>query len=551
MGARQFGMDTAGRNDTVCDDMFAIPPPPEVPFGGPFRRRALQQWPGSEPAAEQYYGALGRDGVSCTVCHHVAATDLGEERTYTGNFVTGPADEIYGPYEDDTIVTKPMEHALGLKPMFGEQITSSDLCGSCHNVLLPIFDNSGQRLGSSYEQATQLEWLNSVTGRPGKEFRSCQDCHMPTQYRGTHLEFKIANSESNDQFPPTTHRLPDDEIELTERKKFSRHALHGLNLFLNQFVQQFPLILGFQQIDWMSEQPSPLDPPAPPFSSAYPMQLPLLTGFESMLTMAEEETATVEIGSVQRGPGELRARVTVVNRTGHDLPDRRRLPADVPEVLVLDAQGEVLWASGRTNELGFILDGITDEVLESEQPTRFPAAPVQPHYQTIDSGDQVQIYQELIRDSEGVLTTSFLRRVETIKDNRVRPKGYDPQFFARSSSPYIQELAVLYGAEADDPHYTDPRLTGSDEIEYRVPLDPSTLARADRVQVTLYYQSIPPFYLQERFADASLGSAQQDDIERLYYMTSHLNLDGATNERGEPVLQGWKLRIAGGSRSVR
>jgi len=25
----------------------------------------------------QKYGALARDGISCTVCHHFAATDLG------------------------------------------------------------------------------------------------------------------------------------------------------------------------------------------------------------------------------------------------------------------------------------------------------------------------------------------------------------------------------------------------------------------------------------------------------------------------------------------
>jgi len=551
MGARQFATDTAGQNDTACDEMFAIAPPPEVPFGEPFRRAALQQWPGEAPSDQQYYGALARDGVSCTVCHHVADTDLGEERTFTGNFVTGPADEVYGPYADDTIKTKPMEHALGLTPKHGAQIERSELCGSCHNILLPIFDNTGQRLGASYEQTTHLEWLNSDSGREGKEFRSCQGCHMPTQYRGTHLEFKIANSESNDQFPPTTHRLPDEEIALETRKKFSRHALHGLNVFLNQFVQQFPLLLGLMQIDWMSEQPSPLDPPAPPFSAGYPMELPLFTGFESMLEMAERETATVELGRVQRAAGELHAAVTVRNLTGHYLPTGVGFRRMFVEFLVLDAQGDLLWASGRTNELGFLLDGVTGEVLDSEQPLRFPEAPEQPHYQSIASGDQVQIYQELIRDSDGVLTTSFLRRVETIKDNRVRPKGYDPQFFARSTSPYIQELAVLHGAEAQDPHYFDPRLTGSDEIEYRVALDPDTLARAAQVQVALYYQSIPPFYLQDRFADASQGPGHKDDIERLHYMTSHLDIDGARSERGERVLQGWKLRIAGETGRVR
>jgi hypothetical protein len=552
MGAREFAADTAGGgNDDACGDMFAIPPPPEVPLGEPFRRAVLQQWPGGEETDQQRYAALARDGVSCTVCHHVADTALGEERSFTGNFVTGPADEVYGPYDTATVKQKPMQNALGITPMRGAQIESSDLCGSCHNVLLPIFTNEGRKVGASYEQTTHLEWLNSDTGRPGDEFRSCQDCHMPTTFRGTHLEFKIANSEAADQFPPTTHRLPDDEITLETRKKFSRHSLHGLNLFLNQLFQQYPLLLGLQQIDFMSEQPSPLDPPAPPFGAAYPMELPLFTGMESMLEMAEQQTAALEIGRVRRESGELVAPVTVHNRTGHYLPTGVGFRRMFLELLVRDAAGELLWASGRTNELGFLLDGLSDDVLDSEQPTRFPSAPPQPHYQTITAGDQVQIYQELIRDSDGRLTTSFLRRFATVKDNRVRPKGYDPQFYARSSSPYIQELAVLHGAEASDPSYFDPRRTGSDEVEYRLALEPDVLARAASVEATLYYQSIPPFFLQDRFSDASQGPAHKDDIERLHYMTSHLNIPGAKDERGVAVLDGWKVRIASETGRVR
>jgi hypothetical protein len=552
MGERQLAIDTSDQSDAGCKDLFAVEPPPEVPFGKPLRRSVLQQWPGSTPADEQFYGALARDGVSCAVCHHISDTDLGQERTFTGNFVTGPPDRIYGPYKNDTIVTKPMKNALGLTPTFAEQIESSDLCGSCHNVLLPIFDNSGQQLGASYEQSTHLEWLNSESGRPGPQFRSCQDCHMPTEYAGNHLDFKIANSESSDQFPPTTHRLPDRDIALTERHRFARHSLHGLNVFLNQFVQQYPLILGFQQIDWMSEQPSPLDPPAPPFASGYNMALPLLAGFESMLAMAENETATVTLGELHKTPqGEVRGVVTVRNLTGHYLPSGVGFRRIFVELLVLDRQGATLWASGRTNDLGFILDGVTDRVLESEQPVVFPDAPVQPHYQRIDSGNQVQIYQELIRDSDGMLTTSFLHRVQPIKDNRIRPKGFDPQFFARSPSRYVRELAVIPGEAADDPYYVDPTLTGADAIEYRIPLDADALARADHVQVTLYDQSIPPFYLQQRFQNASRSPGTKDDIQRLYYLTSHLNLNGVTNEQGEPVLKGWKLRVAGDTQPIR
>jgi hypothetical protein len=71
------------------------------------------------------------------------------------------------------------------------------------------------------------------------------------------------------------------------------------------------------------------------------------------------------------------------------------------------------------------------------------------------------------------------------------------------------------------------------------------LARAE-----LYNQSIPPFYLQQRFQDASRGPGRKEDTQRLYYLTAHLNLDDATNEQGEPVLKGWKLRIAEETRQV-
>ncbi|MBY0276774.1 hypothetical protein K2Z84_15660 [Candidatus Binatia bacterium] len=549
MGARQWAADTA--SDPACEQLFAIPPPPDVPFGSPFRRAVLAQWPGEEPSGEQRYAALARDGVSCTVCHHVADTDLGEERSFTGNFVTGPADELYGPYATDTVKQKPMQHALGLTPMHGAQVASSELCGSCHNVLLPIYANDGRRLGASYEQATHLEWTNSDSGRPGKAFRSCQDCHMPKTFRGTKLAFEIASSESAEAFPPTTNRLPDDDIQPALRDRYSRHALHGLNVFLNQMAQQFPLLLGIQQIDFMSEQASSIDPPAPPFRASYPMELPLLTGLDSMLDMAANETATVELARVRRSGGLLEADVTVENLTGHDLPTGVGFRRMFLELLVLDAEENVLWASGRTNALGFLVDGTGDTVLPSEQPQRFPDAAIQPHYQTITASDQVQIYQELIRDSDGRLTTSFLRRVDTVKDNRIRPKGYDPGFFARSDSPYVRELAELHGAEADDPDYTDPRRTGADRIAYRIALDPDTLARADHVRVTLQSQSIPPFFLQDRFADAAYGPARRDDIERLHYVASRLDVDAATDDRGNPVLEGWKLRIAGATARVR
>jgi hypothetical protein len=532
MGQRQLAIDTAGQDTKGCEKLFAITPPPEVPFGTPFVRAIVSQWPGARTHAQQQYGALARDGISCTVCHHIEATDLGQERSFTGNFVTGPADELYGPYKNNTIVPKPMEHAIGSTPLVADQITGSDLCGSCHNILLPVLDTAGnprKPMGASYEQTTHLEWVNSDFAPGRANFRSCQDCHMPTQFRGTHLAFKIANIESN-AFAPVTNRLPNDAITLTERDRYPRHSLHGLNVFLNEMFEQFPLILGARQIDYMTG------------TATVPS---LITGRNSMLDMAKSDTAAVDIQVLEKtAGGKLRAVVLVTNKTGHYLPSGVGFRRVFLEFLVRDKAGTLLWASGRTNTLGAILNGTTDQMLPSEQPVKFPGAPFQPHYQIIERGDQVQIYQELVKDSEGNLTTSFVQRFKEVKDNRIRPKGFDPAVFAKSPSPFIRELAELHGREQFDPYYVNPQLTGADQTEYLIPLDAKTLARVAEVQVSLYSQSIPPFYLQERFRDANRGPGKKDDIQRLYHITSHLDVNAVTDDQGQRVLQSWKLLIA-------
>jgi hypothetical protein len=533
MGQRQLAQDTPGEEDPRCRQFAGVAPPAGVPAGRPFRKDMVHQYPGSTLGLERKYGALARDGITCALCHRIADKQLGEETTYTGNFLTDPPTQINGPYEG--VVTAPMHNALGMKPQFGPQTRRAELCGTCHTVLLPYFDNDGSSLGFSYEQTTYLEWQNSDFSS-NKNPRTCQDCHMPTDYQGTPLSFEIANSESS-QFPPTTYRLPGKDIALTERTHYARHSLHGLNLFLNQMAQQFPILLGLRQGSAFSVGGSQLPP--------------LLLGAESMRDMARNETADVSVLSFRPiWENRLRARVRVVNRAGHFLPSGVGFRRLFLEVLVRDRKGRVLWASGRTNSLGAILNGTTDKVLHSEQPGAYPDAPFQPHYQRITSGHQVQIYQELVEDSAGDLTTSFLHRVKRVKDNRIRPQGYDPAFFLHSDSPYTRELAETPGRAAEDPDYTDPRRTGADVIDYVISLDRRTCAKAYDVQVTLYSQSIPPLYLQQRFGDASTGATEKSDIERLYYMTSHLNVDAIPQGETVPPLADWKLLVSRAQRGL-
>lgn len=534
MGERAYAKDTEGADKEGCRKLFGVEPPPGVPSGAPYRLGTMKVWPGSEDNHLQKYAALGRDGVSCAACHRIAQEGLDNESAYTGNFLTGPPDELYGQYDD--VIPKPMQNVLGVTPKYGSQVEDPVLCGSCHNILLPVFSNGGEQLGFKYEQTTHLEWKNSVYSKEGPEFKTCQHCHMPGTYKGEELTFKIANITS-DEFPPSYNVLSDEEITLKERKGYPRHSLHGLNLFLNQMFQQFPIILGERQIDYMvgtaAVNPS------------------LITGQDSMIYMAQNETAEVSIKEISKDiNGVLSAKVEVKNLTGHFLPSGVGFRRMFLEFLLRDKEGNILWASGRTNNLGVILDGTSDRILPSEDPISFPEAQVQPHYEVITSGDEVQIYQELIKDSDGNMTTSFLRRVKEVKDNRIRPKGYDPDYYKDSSSEFIKALSYVIGQTKDDPHYTDPKLTGSDLVEYKLPLDKETMKKAHDVKVTLYNQSIPPFYLRERFRDAHRGPAEKDEITRLYYITSHLNVDDVFDEAGTPVLKDWKLYITSDTKEV-
>ena len=200
-----------------------------------------------------------------------------------------------------------MKNALGLTPGFGAQIADAGLCGSCHNILLPKFSNEGDILGYSYEQTTHLEWTNSIYARPGPDAQTCQDCHMQNHYRGDRIETKIANIESPD-FPPTTHRLPDADITQTLREDFSRHTLLGLNIFLNEIFQQFPLLLGYRQGQIAPKQLFALKPG-------------LLLSNEMYIDQAQNDTADVQVAQFgEMDDGKFQAIIEVTNKAGHYLP---------------------------------------------------------------------------------------------------------------------------------------------------------------------------------------------------------------------------------------
>jgi hypothetical protein len=87
-----------------------------------------------------------------------------------------------------------------------------------------------------------------------------------------------------------------------------------------------------------------------------------------------------------------------------------------------------------------------------------------------------------------------------------------------------------------DPSYADG--SGTSVVRYEIPLSAFT-ARNLSINATLYYQSIPPYFLHDRFSQAPDAPATQ----RLYYLTSNLQT------RGTPV-EDWKLQIANANQVV-
>lgn len=179
---------------------------------------------------------------------------------FTGEFLLTPSTQINGPFEQPLL--KPMENSLGFTPTASNVMRSSALCGTCHVVVLPIFHRDGRPVYENgkqkfdFEQATYLEWLNSVyqneIGTPEfGEVRTCQSCHMPSKIDGKPISFKIANIEDSD-YPFTTHRLPDKDITMQERTPFARHTLLGINQWGLQMFRQFSSMLGNSLTDPMA-----------------------------------------------------------------------------------------------------------------------------------------------------------------------------------------------------------------------------------------------------------------------------------------------------------
>jgi hypothetical protein len=263
-----------------------------------------------------------------------------------------------------------------------------------------------------------------------------------------------------------------------------------------------------------------------------------ILAIDNMVRQAREATVDLAVALVDvpvKGP--LVAEVIVTNKVGHRFPSGVGFRRAFLEVVARrKSTGEVVWGSGRTNSVGVIVDGkgepLPSEFLPDDKT-------FQPHYQDIRGEDQVQIYEELTLNAKHEFNTSFIHRVTHVKNNRLLARGWLSEKNLEGRSDIVKQFLVATDPDREtalaDPDFRDDGgkgASGMDHIRYVMSL-PAGVDNADvAVTATMYYQSIPPYFLAQRFKLAPGGEATR----RLYYLASHLVT------KGTPI-EDWKLRL--------
>jgi hypothetical protein len=365
---------------------------------------------------------LAHDGVSCTVCHQISDRNLGTRDSFTGGFVfgasRGQARPAFGPFQIDSGRTRIMESATGFQPNEGTHIRSSEMCATCHTLYTKARNSRGDVVGELPEQVPYLEWKHSAFAA---EQQSCQSCHMPLVREAISISSVLG----------------------TPRPSLARHTFRGGNFFMLRMLNRYRTELGVV---------------------ALPTELE--AAVRATLHQLNALTAGVAIDRAVRSGERLDIDVSVRNLAGHKLPTGYPSRRVWLELTVRDGRGREIFQSGRPTGTGAI-EGNDNDL----DPSRF-----EPHYLEIRTPDQVQIYESIMADEDGEVTTGLLRAVRYAKDNRLLPRGLD-----KASAP--ADVSVT-GAAAADPDF----IGGADRVRYAVAV--GNAAGGFTVDVALRFQPI-------------------------------------------------------------
>jgi hypothetical protein len=363
------------------------------------------------------------DGVSCAVCHQISTEKLGTADSFNGGFVVQPAVDPaarpeYGPYEVDKGHRRIMLSSTeGYQPTQSSHLRQSEMCATCHTLITTALGPDGSVVGRLPEQVPYQEWLHSDF----RNSQSCQSCHMP----------KVSEP------------VPITRVFGQPRDGVSRHLFIAANFLIQRMLNRYRETLDV---------------------AALPQEL--TAAADRTVEYLGSKAATLRLIDVRIEDGRLRADVAIENLGGHKLPTAYPSRRAWLHLTVRDTAGGIVFESGALNADGSIRGNDNDG----------DAKTFESHYTEIRSSDQVQIYESILGDPNGGVTTGLLTAVDYMKDNRLLPRGFDKQTAER-------DIAVR-GNAAGDPDFTG----GADRIRYSVPI--ASAAGPFTVTAELLYQPI-------------------------------------------------------------
>ncbi len=382
--------------------------------------------------------SLGLDGVSCSSCHQQPSKGLG--KGHSGNFQIDTNRILYGPYPNP--VKGPMQIYVGFEPVFSDHIYSSGVCAGCHTLITETLDEDGIPSGDYFvEQATYHEWLNSSYPAQGKE---CQSCHMPF------IEDSVV--------------IATDLLALEKRFPYGLHQFFGANTAMLTLMQSNKEELNL-----------------PSGSSSHAWEESIANNRASLAN-----AATLQILSMLVENDTLYVNLNIKNKSGHKLPSG--YPSRIgwiQIVLTLETGNDTIYKNG-------ILDA--DGNIEGRD------LPYEFHHEVSRSAEDVQIYEMVMADLQGQVTTRLNAAYRPLKDNRLLPLG-----FKRNHSTY--DTVAVYGSALDDPQYGLESNLGGDNIQYRIPLNGQK--GMANLEVTFKYHTFPSRWMDDLFSSDSLPEISQ------------------------------------------
>jgi hypothetical protein len=366
--------------------------------------------------------ADAEDGVTCSICHQITSENFGKRESFNGGFLIGTPSATshpeFGPFVIQNAQASIMQSSTGgFRPTGAEHIIDSAMCATCHTLYTKSLAPGGKVLGTFPEQVPYLEWLHS--DYPQKS--SCQACHMPE----VHGEASIS------------------AVMGPLRAGVREHTFPGGNFFVLRMLNVYRSDLS---IAAMSEE--------------------LNAEAERTEAFLKTQAARVTIRNANVGSGKLNVEVLVENLTGHKFPTAFPSRRAWLHLAVWDRNGRSVFESGALTSDGSIRGNVNDQ----------DASRFEPHFREITSRDQVEIYEPILKDNQGRVTTGLAAAVGYLKDNRLLPKGFDKETADK-------DIAVI-GDAADDSGFTD----AGDTVRYSIPV--GAAPGPFRVLVELWYQPI-------------------------------------------------------------